>query len=314
MKEKFKNIAAVSLIIILLPYVITVIFTGKIDGGKLEKVNQDQPMIVLETDGNTQKIGMEEYLVGVLASQVPVAYERETLKAQAVIGRTRIIKALGDREEIEAKELGQTYYSLEKLEKLWGYENYTAYYELYKNAVRETDGKVAVYNGELSELPFHAVNAGKTRPGSEAFGNDSFPYLVSVDSSEDRDSENYLKIHTFSESEIIDCFKEKYPSLGELAEGEGLPEVVTRDSADYVSQIKIGDITMTGEEFREGLNLNSSCFTIGETDGKVRIVTKGLGHGVGLSQYGANKMALNGKTYEEILTYYFPEIEIISKQ
>lgn len=311
MKENLKNIVAASLIILLLPYVITVIFTGKI-GREREEEIENQPMVILETKGSVERIGLEDYLVGVLASQISPICEPETLKVQALISRTGIVKILGEKKEIEAAELGQTYYSLEKLEKLWGYENYTDYYELYKKAVRETKGKIVLYQGQLPELPFHAVSAGSTRTGKEAFGSEEFLYLTSVDSSSDKESENYLKIVTFSEQEILDSFKENGLSTGELSEDQELLEILTRDSADYVTQIRIGNITISGEEFREGLHLNSSCFTIGQTDGKTRIVTRGLGHGVGLSQYGANKMASEGKSYDEILKYYFSGIEISS--
>lgn len=299
------------IIILLLPYVITALCSGRIEESRSPKSSEGEQIVFADESGKEEVMGIEEYLLGVLPSQIPVQYELEAIKAQAVIARTYVKKALGGNAQINKEELNQTFYTLKELEELWGYEEFAKKYEKYETAIKQTENKAATYNGQLAELPFHAVSAKKTRSGLNAFGNNNFPYLLSVESNEDIKSESYLNLNTFLEVDIITACKEKFPGLerGDSSEEEFL-EVLSKDDSDYVTQVRVGNTVMTGEEFRECLNLNSSSFILGVLDGKIRIVTKGLGHGIGMSQYGANSMALDGKKYEDILKYYYQGIEI----
>lgn len=319
MKEKLNNIIAVIIIILLLPYVVTVLISGRIEDSKSTGTITGDSIIFTNEDGEEESLGIEEYLLGVLPSQIPVQYDLEVLKAQAVIVRTYVKNALGENIRIPKEELNQTYYTLEELEELWGYEGFTENYEKYELAIKQTSGIVARYNGQYVQLPFHAVSGGKTRSGIDAFGNNAYPYLVNVESNADIESDSYLSLITFSEAEIINACKEKFPDINSSdsmeadAINQDLLEVISRDASEYVTEIRVGNMVMTGEEFRECLHLNSSLFITGVLDGKIRIVTKGLGHGIGMSQYGANAMAMSGKSYEEILKYYYQGITVITK-
>ena len=193
------------------------------------------------------------------------------------------------REE-DLAALGFTVCTEGEAEKLWSYENRQRYLEKCRTAAEETAGQVLALEGELKDLPYHAVSAGKTREGG-ALG-DGYTYLTSADCAGDVESADYLQIFYFPELE--------------------LPVIESRDSAGYVLTVRLGDETLTGEAFRFRYELNSSCFTAEETDQGVRIVTRGLGHGFGMSLYTAGRMALEGRTYREILSYFYKNLDCIS--
>ena len=167
------------------------------------------------------------------------------------------------------------------------------------------------YDGKPIHAAFHAVSAGKTRDAREALQREDEPYLAQADSAMDIPSPDFLKVVFMEKEEFYSKLKEACPEL-EAAPENILESVVveTRDSSGYATQVKIGEKTVAGEEFRGYLGLNSACFSLKEVENKVRIVTKGLGHGLGLSQYGANELAKEGKNYKEILKHYYKDISI----
>ena len=137
----------------------------------------------------------------------------------------------------------------------------------------------------------------------------TFSFLRSVDSRQDREAEEFLKGHYFTPEALEQRLQEEYPGI--IFTEEPLTDQIRiekRDSQDYILEMKVGDQTITGEEFRRKLELSSCNFTIQELDGKIRFLCKGLGHGLGLSQYGGNELAKKGKTYQEILFFYFPDL------
>ena len=136
-------------------------------------------------------------------------------------------------------------------------------------------------------------------------------WLQEVESMSDITSENYLKVQTFPKEEIFKMLQQSFPDCN--LDVEKIPkgiEILKRDASEYVTQVKIGEKIITGEEFRNALSLSSSCFYIKEVEWDMRIVTKGLGHGLGMSQYGANEMAKKGASCQEILSYYLKNVEI----
>ena len=132
---------------------------------------------------------------------------------------------------------------------------------------------------------------------------------MSVDSSQDIQSEDYLHGHYFTEEALKDRLLEIYPNI-ELSDQPLTEQIVVekRDSQEYVLEIRVGSLTVPGEEFRNNLELSSSNFTVQNLDGKIRFLCKGLGHGLGMSQYGGNELAKEGKTYEQIIFTYFPDV------
>lgn len=294
MKEKIKTFFCVLILLGALPYIITTILQGKEETTKEE----------LSLDYESEK-EEEEYLVGVVANEMPVSYEMEALKAQAVIARTNYMAA----KELN-QELPQTI-SQEELLKLWGEENFSGNLQKLTKAVTATEGVAMTFQGQYIYAAFHTVSAGITRNGAKALGSENMPWLQEVESPVDIPSEDFLKVMFWKKAELTEKIKQVF-EINKIDEKDPLTSISAeeRDSGGYVVQMKVGDKTITGEEFRNGLELNSACFYLKEVEGEIRIVTKGLGHGLGLSQYGANALAQAGSTYIEILNYYYKNIEI----
>lgn len=287
MKHQTGNIMLAILGMLLLPLGFTALISGK-DAIEINKQKD-----------------MEVYLPVMLCREIPWDYEEEMLKAQAVLIRSSLYLRL------ENKELDQT----ELKENLENYKNnsqkeqYQMAYKRMEKAVNATKGQVISYQGEICSGVFHRVSAGQTREGSEVLQDTKMSFLKSVDSSQDIQSEDYLHGHYFTEEALKDRLLEIYPDI-ELSDQPLTEQIVVekRDSQEYVLEIRVGNLTVPGEEFRNNLELSSSNFTVQNLDGKIRFLCKGLGHGLGLSQYGGNELAKEGKTYEQILFTYFPDV------
>lgn len=306
MKEKIKNLFCIVIVIFLMPYVVTVLCSGDMPSNQRRADSEKIKAVVEEVE---LELDLEEYVIGVLAAQMPVDYEPETLKAQAVISRTNILKQWKEKGEALTFDC----FSSVKMAEIWGYDKAVVYYKKMEDAVLKTKGEVLCQNGTYIEASYHAVSSGKTRNGNQVLNSEEYPYLVSADSSFDVTAKNYMKITVFEKKELAEKLNQWFEvSLQEKKLMEEL-KILERDETDYVSKVKLGEKTVSGEEFRKCLALNSSCFQIEEFMGKIRMVTKGLGHGLGLSQYGANCLALKGNTYREILNYYYKDIEIRSE-
>lgn len=297
LKEKIKTFFCILFLICVLPYLITICLKEKNQEPKVEETIADLP-----GEGD---MDVENYLLGVLAAEISVNYEPETIKAQAVIARTNLMAA------IEAGTDLPESLSREELQKLWGEEGFTDGYQKLAKAVEGTRGVVMTYQGSYPYAAYHAVSAGYTRSAKEALGNENMPWLEGTDSRTDIPSEDFLKVVFFEKKEFVQRLRSAF---GEIALSEENPleniAVAARDGGEYVLQIDVGGKTVSGEEFRNALELPSACLYYKEVEGKIRIVTKGLGHGLGMSQYGANVLAKGGSSYRDILNYYFKNIEI----
>ena len=318
MKTLMENICAVLMIIILLPYVFTVLFQGnQLKNGIVREhteweSEQENSRGWVVRKGGEDRMAVEEYVTGAVVASIPAFYESETLKAQAVIIRTYILLALQGQDTIQEEELKLTYLDAGELQTIWGYREFTGLYEKLTDAVKATEGQVLVYQGELIYPPFHAVSAGRTRSGNEIAGRQVYPYLVSVDSSMDLESEDFLKIEYYERSELTARLRTLDETI--ILNGNAAEEIeIEREKdSDYVKNVSFenGRVTMTGEQFRELFGLNSTCFSVEDYEGKFRIVTKGLGHGIGFSEYGANQMARQGSTFKTLLQYYFSGVSL----
>jgi stage II sporulation protein D len=307
MKEKIKTFCAICILILTVPYVVTLLFQGNetsVGNGEIQE-------LLTENAAGSGTLGdsgmdLEEYLTGILAKEIPLDYEKEAIKAQAVIARTQAAAAMGTEEQNLPDSM-----SREEMLTLWGQEGFEANYRTIEEAVASTRGEILMYDGSPIQAAFHAVSAGKTRAAKEALQQEDKPYLSAVESGMDIPSPDFLKVVFMEKEELLKKLEGICPGVTE-AGGEVLEKVsvLERDPSDYVLQMKIGEQTSTGEEFRECLGLNSACYYLKEVDNKIRIVSKGLGHGLGLSQYGANELAKEGKGYQEILQYYYKGVSI----
>lgn len=252
-------------------------------------------------NGEVLNLTLEDYLVGVVAAEMPASFNMEALKAQAVIARTYTKKLINSGRKITDDVTTQVYKSDDELKKMWG-NSYNAYYNKIKNAVLITKDKYVTYNGELIDAVYHSTSNGFTEDASFVWGN-SVPYLKTVTSPWDTSAS------TFQRSVDV-SFEELSNKLGMNFDEGTLIEIISRDDSGRISKIKIGDKELTGTLARNIIGLRSSDFDITINESSVTFTTRGYGHGVGMSQYGANGMASSGYTYDQILKHYYSGVII----
>lgn len=309
-RQKIKSFFSFLSILLLLPYIITVF----INGVNLEVIGMGKgPYVKVETiakngEKEVKAVAWKEYFPGVLAKTIPMTYGTEAIKAQAVVLRTSLFQKLEQsQEEIIFTE---NWLSAEEMEKKWGSDRFREYYEKLMQAVNETEYQVLFYGENYAWTPFHMSSNGKTRSGNEVMGTEGFPYLKVKECESDKEAEDEMQVTTYSYEEVKKyCQPFMTAVQGEEEAKKVLKfedfEIKTNDSAGYVLQMRIGDSSCTGDQFRDALSLPSSSFTLQDDGGKLKITTMGNGHGLGMSQWTAKKMAEEGKTYEEILQYFF---------
>lgn len=297
MKEKIKTFFSVCILVVAIPYIVTLVFQGSETSTVEKKIENNKK--------EDSDIDVEEYVKGVVAKQISLESEMETIKAQTVIARTAIVKA-----QKEGKELPQSM-ETEELQQLWGQKGFEEKYSMLEEAAEVTKGEILMWQENPAETAYHAVSAGITRNGKVALGREDVSYLEAVDSQKDISSPDYLKVIFMEKEELAEKLQKADTALAlQASEIPGNIQILERDEGGYVTRMQVGTVTLDGEKFRNYLELNSACFYIKEVEGQVRILTKGLGHGLGMSQYGANEMAKEGKDYKEILNYYYHGLEI----
>ena len=279
MKKFVRQAGYFLIIMLLLPYVVTIFVNGN---GVLKLEKSDSPYITVERDGKNREMPMDEYGIGVLAKEIDVDVEIEALKAQAILIRTSIYKSL--QEEGTSTVLTKNYWTRNQMEMNWGADAYDENYNKMKEAWNSTKGVVLIYEGNLALTPYHKLSNGKTRSGNEVFGSESYPYLQVKECPQDLEAGEAVTTSVIQETGL---------------------QVVEEDSAGYVTKVKCGAEEIKGEEFRSTYHLISSSFELEDFDGNTKVTTRGIGHGLGMSQYTAEKMAEDGKTYQEILNYFF---------
>lgn len=276
----------------------------------------DWPITIYRSDtGETITLDLESYLVGVVAAEMPAAFHIEALKAQAVAARTYILHRLAQGEPIpEAAgavittdpQTGQAWFSQDQSWERWGANEAVGHWERVQSAVRETRGEVLVYGGEPIFAAYHSSSGGHTE-NSENYWSSSEPYLRGVPDPFDTDKYKDL-VSTFSTATVMASLNTTVASTS----GPLTMRVIERFPSGRVKSVQIGNNTLSGREVREALGLQSTMFDIDTSGGQVRIIQQGYGHGVGMPQYGAQGMALEGYTYDEILRYYYRGIEIVN--
>lgn len=301
---------------LLIPYIGTLAWTGTIHGEELRQQLQSQAegrrRILLDREGGRSYIDVEDYLPGALARQIPADYEMEALRAQAVIARTYIYRQMGQAGEIAESALDMDYLEAGQMKAMWGSEQFPEIYERLKEAAGSTAGLVMTWNGEYIEPMFCRACAGQTRDGDQAH-----PYLVSVKCPDDLKAEGYIQMETFGAGDFAQAVN---GISGEEGEPEikkeqipGTIQVISRDGSGYVTEVQAGGRSFSGEELQYALGLQSACFTLEPYGDGVRAVARGIGHGYGLSQTAANQKAKEGFTAEEILGYFYKNIELIAE-
>ncbi len=266
--------------------------------------------------GQVRTVTMAEWLPGVLAGEMPALFEKEALKAQAVAARTFILSrkhtgcaAHPDADVCDNPDCCKAHLTEDELREKWG-DGYDACMAKMTAAVRDTDGQYLSFGGQAIQALFHSSSAGKTESSDALWG--ALPYLVSVASPETaEDVPNYV---TTAEVTVTN-FAGTLRAAGYAPDLSGTPDTwvgeLTPDLSGRVATARIGGVDVTGAELRTLFSLRSTAFTLTYTDGAFLFTVTGYGHGVGMSQYGANVMAEEGTDYTAILAHYYPGTELM---
>lgn len=294
-----KNKILLSIIVILLP--ITIYMFSKKENIESEVTNSSQKDIYIHflINNEMKELPLEEYLVNVVGAEVPALFDMEALKAQAIASRTFALYEETTRGYVTTGD--QAYNSLATFQSKWQ-DNYNTYLAKIKKAVSTTKNLIMTYENNLIKSYFYAMSNGYTTTSLSVF-NEELPYLNDILPTLDSPNTKLFQVtKTVSKTEFcdtlnIDCTHLKINNI-------------TIDTSNRVEIISINDTQYTGIDIRKKFNLRSTDFTIEEDNDNIVFTTKGYGHGVGMSQYGANTMAKNGSNYEEILKYYYQGVEI----
>ena len=269
-------------------------------------------LVYIKHEDVVKEFDLEEYLVHVVAAEMPASFEMEALKAQAVAARTYIVnKMLSGNYPPEHKGAAvctdythcKAYISLEDAKAKFG-DNFDEYWSKIQEAVKATQDEIIVYNNEPIVAVFHSQSHGKTENAHDVWGG-YYPYLLSVDSPYD----NQVSYATFTFDDFCQRIKNFNPDANIQSPADVKSPILT--DAGAVKTINIGGVDFKGTQIRSIFNLKSHCFTISFNGDKVTFTVKGYGHGVGMSQNGANEPAKEGKKYDEILKVYYTNVDVV---
>lgn len=274
-------------------------------------------------ENRVQPMEIEEYLKGVVAAEMPASFEMEALKAQAILARTYVMRRLQKGIPLEKHpdavistdaNTCQAWVGQDDLKKKWGIINYLFNWNKVTQAVELTRGQVLTYRGELAEALYHSNAGGQTEDAANVWGN-SVPYLKSVPSVYDQEAPNYKQEFSYTWNQLDQRLDSNLVSLIRARQGQSYPiiggssaliEVLEVSPGQRILQIRVGKKILVGKDFRAKLGLPSNRCTLTSLPTGLKITTYGNGHGVGMSQYGANGMAKRGNKYLAILHHYFP--------
>lgn len=270
--------------------------------------------------GETKILPLEKYLVGVLAAEMPAEFEIEALKAQAIAARTYAMKKLTldksdshpDAAVCTNPNHCQGWMSTSQMQQRWGRLNYISYKAKLEEAVYSTRNMVITYDGRLIEPVYHSTSTGKTENSEDVWLN-PIPYLRSVESPWDRQSPRFQEQKTFTISQLdslLGTNLQARPTAAMQGTNTDIIRVLETTSTNRIKKLNIDGKTIMGTEFRRILGLNSTRFMWKLQGNKIVFITEGYGHGVGMSQYGANGMAKEGANYEQILKHYYTGVKI----
>lgn len=301
-----KKLLFFTLLIIFIPFIIVTFFIKEeIQKDIKFKIKKDYVVKIKKEDNSIVEKPFEDYIIGVVAAEMPANFEIEALKAQAVAARSYVLKKIEQNKnneyDILSSTMNQVYIDNNQMKAKWS-NNYDEYLNKIKKAVIETKGQYLTYNGNVIEAFFFSTSSGKTENSEEVFSK-ALPYLRSVDSNWDNISPAFNSTNIFT-------LKEFYFDLNIPYNDKLNINIIETTSTGRIKKIKINNKEFSGNEIRNALKLKSTFFKIKLDKDKVIIETKGYGHGVGMSQYGAQAMAKNNYTYDQILKYYYQGVDI----
>ena len=269
------------------------------------------------SEGVEREMRMQDYLIGVVAAEMPAYFEPEALKAQAVAARTYALYCAAEDKHGLADVCTdhaccQEWQSEDALREKWG-DSFDAYYAKIASAVEATEGCYITCEGRAVLAAFHSSSAAMTESSAEIWGD--VPYLVSVSSPESAsDVPNYVSCVSAAALDFRDTLLSAYPDADFTGDESEWVGALTLDASGRVSQAEIGGVSVPGTALRSLFALRSTAFSLGYEAGVFTFTVTGYGHGVGMSQYGANVMAKSGESYDAILAHYYPGTKLMKNE
>lgn len=272
--------------------------------------------VYITKEDRMEEVPIEDYVKSVVSGEMPASFSDEALKAQAVAARTYIMSKRSRPCDIakggDVCDTTHCQVYISKISRLEKWEDKaTENWDKISKAVDETKGKVLTYNNQLVLYPqFFSTSSGMTENAVDVFSND-VPYLVSTESKGEEIAPKYESEIPFNINEFVNKVNEKYPEAELTVENlQGNIEIISRSSAGGIKEIRLGQTKVKGLDFRLSFGLNSTNFEYTISNDQILFKCKGYGHGVGMSQWGANVMAKSGSNYEEILKHYYKGIDL----
>ena len=266
-----------------------------------------------------EEIKLDEYLLGVVSAEMPVDFELEALKAQAVVARTYTMykiatnqKKHGEADICDSSACCQAWISKENRFSRWDEDKRESNWNKITEAVNGTIGQIITYNGEPINAFFHSNSGGTTEIPLHVWGGSGYPYLQVVQTSGEENYAQYSSEVELTRDEVINKIKEKHSEIQINWEDINSIQILEHTESGRVKTIKFGNVNLSGVETRTLFGLRSANFTVEIKENSVRFAVKGYGHGVGLSQTGSDSFAKQGKNYQEIINHYYKGIEIIN--
>ena len=265
--------------------------------------------------GEVQELNMDEYLYGVVSAEMPANYEIEALKAQAIVARTytayKISKGSkhGDADICDDSKCCQAWISKEIRFEKWNEADRANNWDKITTAVNETAGKIITYNGEPINAFFHSSSGGITETAANVWGGGDYPYLQSVETTGEDVYTQYASTVTLTKEEVLQKIQDTHPEVVIDWNTENPIQITEYTESGRVKTVQFGNVSMAGVEARTIFGLKSAKFSI-EVSENVTFNVTGYGHGVGLSQTGADAMAKIGFTAEQIINHYYTDVKI----
>lgn len=324
-----KKILLYILYLVLLCFLIPILFTQKNDLKEIVEDNEENQEIkynygkystvkLLHSDTNEiEEIELDDYLLGVVSSEMPASFEKEALKAQAVVARTYTIYKITEGNKHENADICddskccQAWISKDDRLNKWNEAERDSNWIKIEEAVNTTKGKIITYDGKAINAFFHSNSGGITDTAIAVWGGTNYPYLQAVQTSGEDSYKQYSSEVEITKDEFISKIKEHHSDFIIDFNDANSIKILDYTDGERIKTIKIGNLDLAGTEVRTIFGLKSAKFQINIEGENVKFNVTGYGHGVGMSQTGADCMAKQGSNYEEIIKHYYTGVEII---
>ena len=332
-----KKIYIILFMLIFCTFAIPIIFTKNTVSGKIQndteeiKENTIEEIEMIDYDykqydtikllhsktGEIEEQPLDTYLLGVVSAEMPANFEQEALNAQALVARTYTIYSIvhnqgkhGDADICDDSNCCQAWISKEDRMARWDEAERETNWRKIETAVNTTAGKIITYEGEVIDAFFHSNSGGTTEAPVNVWGGTNYPYLQSVETAGEDAYSQYSSEATFTKEEFKNKILEKHSDFTIDYTKEDAIKILEYTESGRIKTIKIGNLNLSGVEVRTLLGLKSANFTVTIDGDNIKFEVTGYGHGVGMSQTGADSMAKSGSNYEEIVKHFYTGVEI----